>query len=223
MRIFKRFCWLIVLLPLWTSAQTFETGGIVGLEYDMKILKGWHWNAETNVRFDNNFTQYDRWKIGIGTDYTFWKKRVKIGAAYSFMHYYDPENCYDFRHRITGSLTIGEKFGDVKISYRAAFQATFRNERRGDYTFNPKTYMRNRLLITYSIPQKPIRIYASEECWLRLYHPEKHIVDELRTTLGVKYNINKHHALDFYIRSTNEIQVSNPKNALYLGITYSID
>ena len=83
--------------------------------------------------------------------------------------------------------------------------------------------MRNRLTVTYSIPNKPVKIYASEEFWWRLYHPGKNIIDNLRTTVGVQYSINKRHTLDFYLRSNNEVQVSNPDHKLYLGIKYSFD
>jgi len=204
-------------------AQSFETGGIVGVEYDLKVLKGWHFNAGTQVRFDHNFTHYDRWKITAGTDYTFWKKRIKVAAVYSFMNYQDDEGYFDFRHRITGSLTFSQKIGIARLSYRAAFQSTFRNENRGDYNFNPKTYMRNRLQCTFSIPEKPVKIYLSEEFWWRLYHPGNNIIDELRTVVGVKYEINKQHTLDFYLRLADEVQVKAPKHILMVGINYEID
>ncbi len=214
---------LIGLSATYLKAQTFETGGLVGMEYDAKILKGWHFDAETQVRFDHNFTHYDRWKLTVGTNYTFWQKRIKIGAAYSFMNYQSDEGIFDFRHRITGSLTLSQKFGIVKLSYRAAFQSTFRDESRGSYTFNPKTYMRNRLQGTFSIPGKPVKLYVSEEFWWRLYHPGKNIIDELRTTLGVKYIIKKHHTLDFFLRLSDEVQVKNPEHTLMVGFNYAID
>ena len=186
------------------AGQTFETGGVVGAEYEMKILKGWHWGAEAEVRFDQNFTHFDRFKVGVGTDYAFWQKRIKIGVGYSYLNYHK-EDYFESRHRITGSLTLAEKFGNWKLAYRASFQSTFRDNRRGDYTFNPKTYMRNRLTVSYKVTGKPVKIYASEEFWWRLYHPEKRIIDDLRTVVGVEYSINKHHTLDFFIRSQNEV------------------
>lgn len=217
------FIGFLMLTVCCLKAQTFETGGIVGAEYDMKIMKGWHWGAETEVRFNQNFTHYGRWKIGAGTDYSFWKKRMKLAVGYSFMNCQDERGKFDFRHRVTGSLTFAQKLGRCKLSYRAAFQTTFRDARRGDYTFNPKTYMRNRLVFSYACPNKPLKIYASEEFWWRLYHPEKNIIDELRTTVGVEYQVRKHHTLDFFLRSSNEVQVSNPANVLYLGVKYSFD
>lgn len=214
---------LFLLLGTVLRAQTYETGGLVGAEYEMKILKGWHWSAETQLRFDHNFTHYDRWKVGVGTDYTFLKKHVKVGVYYGLLNYQSDEGVFDWRHRVTGTLTLAHKFTNWRLSYRAAFQWTFRDERRGSYRFNPKTYMRNRLTVTYSIPDKPVKFYASEEFWWRLYHPGKNIIDNLRTTVGVQYNINKHHTLDFYLRSNNEVQVSNPEHILYLGVKYSFD
>ena len=129
---FKQF--LIVLLLLFTgrmAAQSFETGGLLGVEYEMKILKGWQWGAEAEARFDENFTHFNRFKVAVGTDYTFWKKRIKIGVGYGYLNYHK-DDYFESRHRLTGSLTLAEKFGNWKLSYRAVFQSTFRDDRRGD-------------------------------------------------------------------------------------------
>ena len=209
----------VLLLSGRVVAQSFETGGLLGAEYEMKILKGWHWGAEAEARFDENFTHFDRFKVGVGTDYAFWHKRIKIGVGYNYLNY-NKDDYFESRHRITGSLTFAEKFGNWKLSYRATFQSTFRNNHRGDYTFNPKTYMRNRLAVSYKIPGKPLKIHASEEFWWRLYHPEHNIIDELRTVVGVEYAISKRHTLDFFLRSSNEVQVSYPRHILYIGVSY---
>lgn len=205
-------------------AQTFETGSVFGVEYELKVLKGWHITFDGELRLDHDFTHYDRAKIGVGTDYTFWKKRIKIGAAYNFLNYHDRDDqLFDNRHRLKVFLTVAPKFGDWKIAYRAMVQSTFRDERRGDYSFNPKTYMRNRLQVSWSVPRQPVRLYMSEEFWWRLYKPGNNIIDHLRSTAGVVYEINKHHVLDFFLRFDHEVQVRNPEQTLSVGVSYSID
>lgn len=206
------------------AAQTFETGGVAGVEYDLKILKGWHVTFDGELRIDHNFTHFDRVKLEVGTNYTFWQKRVKVGAAYDFLCYHDREDqCFDDRHRVKGFITIAPKFGAWKIAYRAQVQSTFRDERRGDYRFNPKTYMRNRLQVTWSVPHEPVKLYVSEEFWWRLYKPGDNIIDRLRSTAGVVYDVNKHHSLDFFLRFDHDVQVSNPERTLSVGVSYSID
>jgi len=215
---------IAVFLGSAVRAQTFETGGIVGVEYDLKILKGWHASFEGDVRFDRNFTHYNRAKLTVGTYYTFWQKRIKVGATYSFLNYHDLEDqVFDFRHRLRGQITIAPKFGPVKLAYRAMVQTTFRDERRGSYKFNPKTYMRNRLAVTWSLPHSPVKLYVSEEFWWRLYKPGDNIIDRLRSSAGVVYDLNKHHSLDFFLRFDHEVQVSNPNRFLCVGIKYTID
>ncbi len=205
-------------------AQTFTTGGIVGVEYDYKILKGWHLSAEGELRFDHDFTHYNRAKIGIGTDYLFWQKRIKVGVAYNFLNYHDREDqLFDNRHRIKAFVTIAPKFGSWKIAYRAQLQTTFRDERRGSYKFNPKTYLRNRLQVTWTLTHQPLKLYLSEEFWWRLYKPGDNIIDQLRSTAGVVYDINKHHSLDFFLRFDHEVQVKNPDQTLSIGVAYNID
>lgn len=219
MKIPKVLFAVLIAWPLAISAQSFETGALLGAGYEMKILKGWHWGVEAEARFDNNFTHLDRFKAGVGTDYAFWHKRLKVGVGYDYLNYHQ-EDFYESRHRVHGALTVAEKFGPVKLSYRAMFQSTFRNGNRGDYRFNPKTYMRNRLAFSYKFAGKPVKLYATEEFWWRLYHPDNNIIDALRTTIGVEYEVNIHNTLDFFIRSKNEVQVANPRHILYIGMTY---
>ena len=209
---------------MWLCAQTFETGGVLGVGYELKIMKGWHLYAEGDVRFDANFTHYARGKVGVGTDYTFWKKRLKVGVEYDFLNYHDREDqLFDNRHRIKGFVTIAPKFGAWKVGWRCMAQTTFRDERRGDYKFNPKTYLRNRLSVAWSIPQTRLKLHLSEEFWWRLYKPGDNIIDQLRSVVGLEYKINKHHSLDFFLRSDNEVQVKNPENVLYVGVAYTFD
>lgn len=209
---------------MWLCAQTFETGGVLGVGYELKIMKGWHFFAEGDVRFDANFTHYARGKVGVGTDYTFWKKRLKVGVEYDFLNYHDREDqLFDNRHRIKGFVTVAPKFGAWKVGWRCMAQTTFRDERRGDYKFNPKTYLRNRLSVAWSIPQTRLKLHLSEEFWWRLYKPGDNIIDQLRSVVGLEYKINKHHSLDFFLRSDNEVQVKNPENVLYVGVAYTFD
>ena len=220
-----RKCLIVIVLLfvcVCASAQTFSTGGVIGADYELKILKGWHFTVEGDLRFDYNFTHYNRAKLGVGTDYSFWRKRMKIGVEYSFLSYQDREDqLFDNRHRIKGFVSIAPKFGNWKVGWRCMAQTTFRDKRHGPYRFNPKTYLRNRLSVAWSIPQTDLKLHFSEEFWWRLYKPGDNIIDQLRTIVGLQYNISKRHALDFFVRSDNEIQVENPENVLYLGVAYS--
>lgn len=220
----RRHVILFYIAVLWcvsVHAQTFTTGGVVGAEYELKILKGWHLSFDGDVRFDYHFTHYNRACIGVGTDYTFWKKRMKVGVSYHFLNYHDREDqVFDNRHRIKGFVSIAPKFGNWKVGWRVMAQATFRDELRGDYKFNPKTYLRNKFSLSYSVPQTRLKLHLSEEFWWRLYKPGDNIIDQLRSIVGVEYSVDKRNTLDFYLRSDNEIQVKNPENILYLGVAY---
>ena len=73
------------------------------------------------------------------------------------------------------------------------------------------------------LPQTRLKLHASEEFWWRLYKPGDNIIDQLRSVIGLEYKINKHHTLDFFLRSDNEVQVKNPENVLYVGVAYTFD
>lgn len=92
-----------------------------------------------------------------------------------------------------------------------------------DYTFNPKTYLRTRLSVSYAIPQTRLKLHFSEEFWWCLYKPGNNIIDQMRTVLGLQYGIDRHHTLDFYLRYDNVVQVRNLEHVLYFGVAYSFE
>ena len=212
---------LLGMRPAAGFAQTHEAGGIVALGYEKKIVKGLDFNLGGELRFDQNFMAFDRFKLSAGLDYSFLKKkRLKI----SVRGYYLLANKSDFfenRGRVSAAVTYTEKFNQFRLSYRVRVQTTFYDESRSEHKFNPKTYLRNRLQLEYNFFAKPMKIYASTEFFLRLYQKNRCFIDNFRTELGWSYKFSQGSAVGLFLRADNEIQVKNPSNVYSLGITYN--
>ena len=209
-----------VCFPILAKGQTHEAGAIIGVEYEKKVLKGLHFGLDGQLRFNQNFTNFDRLRIGAGLDYSFWKKRLKVGAA-GFYLLGDKGNYFEHRGRIQGTLAYTERIQQFKIGVRARVQSTFYDERRGDHKFNPKTYFRGRLQFEYDFFGKPLKIFASTEFFLRLYKKDNCFIDNFRTIAGIEYRLTQGSSLTFSFRSENEIQMKNPENIYYFCIGYN--
>ena len=210
---------LFVFSAGFLAAQSFDGGVLVGAEAQ-KSVRSWTFSVGGEIRANQWVTNYDRGKLGLDIGYSCWKKRIKIGVGYDYLNKHSQEDAFYHRHRINLSLGIGEKFGRFKLSYRARFQTTFYDIQRESVRFNPKTYMRNRVELTYSFYGKPVKLFCSGEFFWRLYHPDKNIIDEVRAIVGVDYKVRKGHTLSIFLRSDNEVQVKKPEYAVYLGIGY---
>ena len=211
---------LVCLFACTLQAQTTDFGAIVGAGYSGKIVKGFGYSVEGEVKTGGNFTEFNRFKASAGLGYSFWKSRFKVSADFDYI-LKNRETYLENRYRVSGGLTYSEKIRSFKLSLRSKYQASFYDESRAEHKFNPKTYVRNRFEISYSFFSKPVKLYASTEMFIRLYKKDARFIDEMRTVVGVTYRLNKNNSLDFYLRSDNEVQVKNPTNIYYIGVGYS--
>ena len=197
--------------------QTHETGAVLEGEYNQSIASSWSFVGVGEMRFANNFTSFDRFKLSCGINYKFLRNRLKTGVTFDYLSKNKLEY-FENRYRVNLNINYTEEIRQWKLAYRARFQSTFYDEKRGTFRFNPKIYMRNRVQVEYALFSKPVKIFLSEEFFWRLYHPEKKIIDEVRTIIGVNYRIDKKNSIDIFLRMDNEVQVKDPRNVYYLGI-----
>ena len=211
---------LVCLFACTLQAQTTDFGAIVGAGYSGKIVKGFGYSVEGEVKTSGNFIDFNRFKASAGLGYSFWKSRFKVSADFDYI-LKNRQTYMENRYRVSGGLTYSEKIRSFKLSLRSKYQASFYDESRAAHKFNPKTYVRNRFEISYSFFSKPVKLYASTEMFIRVYKKDARFIDEMRTVVGVAYRLNKNNSLDFYLRADNEVQVKNPANIFYVGVGYN--
>ena len=210
----------VCLFACTLQAQTTDFGAIIGAGYSGKIVKGFGYSVEGEVKTSGNFIEFNRFKASAGLGYSFWESRFKVSADFDYI-LKNRETYMENRYRVSGGLTYSEKIRSFKLSLRSKYQASFYDESRAEHKFNPKTYVRNRFEISYSFFSKPVKLYASTEMFIRVYKKDARFIDEMRTVVGVTYRLNKNNSLDFYLRSDNEVQVKNPANIYYIGVGYN--
>lgn len=213
-------CMLFALVAAPLMAQTYDAGAILSAGYRKKICKGFSFSAGAEGKFNQTFTSFERLKVTGSFHYTFWKKHFKVGVFGSYI-LSNQTNYFESRGRVGGDISFSQDIKNFSLSYRVRAQSTFYDETYCDHKFNPKTYLRNRLQLEYHFAEKPIKLYASTEFFLRLYQRDACFIDAFRTIVGVHYRLNKHNSLDFFLRADNEIQVKKPENVFYIGVAYN--
>lgn len=224
---------LIILLLLSAkivTAQTYDFGTELEASYTHTIIKGTEISISEELRFKQLSTRFSKTESTVGLSQTLFRKklkpyglRLKLGASYAFIYRFNSKHYYEDQHRLNLNVSLSKKFGDWAVGYRLRYQTTFRNERIGDYKYNPQMYLRNRIGVSYTFPDKPWKLSLTEECFLRLNHPSRNIVDEFRTVATASYQIDRHNTVSVHIKAATEVLVNNPDRFFALCFTYDFD
>ena len=227
-----RFILLILLLSTgaFVYAQNYDFGTEWEAEYSRTLVKGTQLNIGEEIRLKQYSTRFTKSETSVGITQALFRKKLKahdwrlrIGATYAFIYRYNSKHYYEDQHRLNLNIMVNKKIGDWTLGYRMRYQTTFRDERIGNYKYNPHIYLRNRIGVSYSFPNTPWRISLTEECFQRLNHPSHRIVDEFRTVLSASLKIDRHNTISFHLKAATEVQVKNPDRFFALGFGYEFD
>ena len=219
--------WLIIvlLLPmsvmgLAQSERTTDFGGIVSAEASVALPANFGLSAEEELRFNNDFSQFDRWLNSVGVDYTCWHNRMNIGLTADYIRRHNDKGYFENRGRLGVQVTYSEEYRRFKFTVRSKVLGTFFDERTGDHRVNPRIYWRNRLKVTYQPMNSRWKYALSTELFWLTNDPKKGGVDNLRTVLSVDYRLSRRHYLSAFARVDNELGVKATVDLFYVGLTF---
>lgn len=224
----KRLLSILTLLLLFAvpgiaqSERSTDFGAIASVEASTGLGHGFDLSLEEELRFQDNCTQFDRWLNSVGVEYSFWHKRMKAGVAFDYIRRYNDKDYYENRGRIVAQLTYSETVRRFKFSLRTKLVSTFFDEQTAEHRINPKMYWRNRLQVSYQVPNSRFKYAISSELFWLVNDPKNCIVDNIRTVASVDYRVAKHHTISAFARMENEVQVKKPVDRFYLGLTYKV-
>ena len=202
------------------SGRTTDFGGIVSSEFSTGLIDRFDLSVEEELRFDNNFAQFDRWLNSLGVDYTFPRNRLKLGLNADYIRRHNDKGWFENRWRVGAQLTYSETLYHFKFSGRSKLLATFFDERTGEHRVNPRLYWRNRLQVSYQQPNSRFKYALSAELFWLLNDPKHSIIDNLRTVASVEYRLTRRHYLAAFARMDNDLQVKEPVDRFYFGMTF---
>lgn len=212
-----------VLLPTFALAQTSDVGGIATVGLTTKLGRNFGAKVEQEVRFNNNFTSFDRTLTSVALDYTLIKKTLKAQIDYDFI-YQNQIQFYEVRHRASAALAYSFALNSFEFDLKTRGQSIWRDDARGNYKVNPKLVWRNKIECAYAIFGSPIKPFVSAEMFCPLNNPRGFFMDGYRLVAGAKYRISTHVSIEPFVRFDQEIQQKNPKRIFYggFGWTYKL-
>lgn len=213
------------MLSVWSFGQNERTkdfGALASAEISVGVARNVDLSIEEEFRLDNNCTQFDRWLNSFGVDYTFLRGRMKLGVMGDYIRRFNDDRYFENRYRAGVQLTYSETYRRFKFSFRTKLLSTFRDEATGDYRVNPKLYWRNRLQVSYQMPNSRFKYSVSTELHWLVNDPKNNIVDNLRTVAAVDYRLTRRQYLSAFVRMDNDLQVKEPVDRFYLGVTYKL-
>ena len=202
------------------SERTTDFGGIVSAEAEAALGGPFGLSVEEELRFDHDFTQFDRWLNSVGMDYTCLHNRMNIGLTADYIRRHNDRGYYENRGRLGLQVTYTEEWRRFKFQVRSKAICTFLDERTGEHRVNPRLYWRNRLKVVYQQPNSRFKYALSTELFWLTNDPKKGGLDNLRTVLSVDYRLARQYSLSLFARMDNDLQVNAPVDRFYLGMTF---
>ena len=208
------------VMGLAQSERTTDFGGIVSAEASVALPANFGLSAEEELRFNNDFSQFDRWLNSVGVDYTCWHNRMNIGLTADYIRRHNDKGYFENRGRLGVQVTYSEEYRRFKFTVRSKVLGTFFDERTGDHRVNPRIYWRNRLKVTYQPMNSRWKYALSTELFWLTNDPKKGGVDNLRTVLSVDYRLSRRHYISAFARMDNDLGVVEPVDMFYVGLTF---
>lgn len=210
----------MVLPSLAQSRRTTDFGAIVSAKFESPLVDKLAIEVEEELRFDHDCAQLDRWLNSVTLEYPFLHNRMHLGVTGGAIRRYNDKGYYENRARVGVDVNYAETFRRFKFSYRSRLMATFRDESVADYRVNPKLYWRNRLQASYQAPYSRFKYELSVELHWLINDPKASVVDNIRTVFEVDYRLTRRQHISLMARMDNDIQVREPVDRFYVGLTY---
>jgi len=217
-------CVLVSLSTVSLCAQFFDVGTLGSISLSKDLNRYMDATIEQELRFDQLSTSLNRSKTTIGADITLIRRFLRAELNYDFLCRSNKDKSYELRHRSSIGLLAQYKYSRLNYRLRSRIQATFRDENRGDYKFNPVYVWRNRLELRYAVFGSPLTPYLYGEIFCPVNNRNVFFMDGYRISFGTKYKVSQRSDVDFQLRYDQEIQQVNPRNILYccVGWNYNL-
>lgn len=202
------------------SERSTDFGGIVSAEAEVGLGGPFGLSVEEELRFEYNCTQFDRWLNSVGVDYTCLHNRMNIGLTADYIRRHNDRGYYENRGRLGLQVTYTEDWRRFRFQVRSKAIGTFFDERTGEHRVNPRLYWRNRLKVTYQPMNSRFKYALSTELFWLTNDPKKGGIDNLRTVFSVDYRLARQYTLSAFVRMDNDLQVKEPVDRFFLGLTF---
>ncbi len=219
--------WLILTIlsllsqPALYAQNETDFGTNLGVDISKKFGKKFEIGLGEEFRTKNNVSEVDRFMTSVDASYTLIRKIMKIGVGYTLIaDWQDVEEYYNLRHRFNGQVVVKYDLARFTFGLRSRYQITYLDESEKRYKWNPRSYWRNRLNVSYKVPKIALSPFVSCEIFYPTNYYKGNIIDAMRYEAGLKYEFDKKNSLELSCRYDEEINIKDPKSKVSIGLFY---
>ncbi len=195
-----------------------EFGGRLSVGMDKKIVKGFHWTLDGEIRSQDNFSDLGRYQFGTGLTYKI-SDFFKVGAGYIYISNKNTADVWKPRHRVYGDATFSLRTGNWRFALKERLQLTHRDVGNPFQKVPNLVALKSRIKVSYKA-NPTITSYAYLELRNVFNDPacsatwnsgsqtysdysftgytDTHF-DRLRGSVGAEWKLNKQNAFEFYL------------------------
>lgn len=223
-----KFSLLILFFPLIIKAQSSGPNSWITLDVD-KEIKNWDFAAELELRSNGFFERNQRLSLQFESTFKI-VKGLEAGASYTVMSFYDQKyDDYQLRNRFAAVTQGKMKYKRFSVNLREKLELTTKDEsdrKKGNenidtYRINPELIWRNRLKVSYDIPDVPLSPSVSTETFYLINDPEGSLFEKIRYTFALDYKLNKHNKIEIFTLYNQEL-IDEEKDSYVIGIGYEL-
>ncbi len=207
-------------------AQSELYGVWTNLNFAKQLNEKFDFEADTELRTYDYLDKVDKIRIGGHLDYSL-IKGLKFGLGYQFFQTYDRAfDNFQTQNRIHAALSYGLKFNNFSIALRERVYCLIKDNSNQLTGIAPSISdhwtWRNRLKISYSIPNFPIKPSAFAETFFALNGGNAYKFDQIRYNVSLMYPLNQHHAIDLFGIINSKLKAGDHYGVYILGVGYHL-
>lgn len=168
----------------------------------------------------NNSSELDKVSTKVDLSYNIVKGILKAGVDYSIAGKAAKNQDLFLNHRFSGYLRVKKDVSRFTFGLKSKYQITYRPEKEASKAY--KNFWRNKLYVSVKLPKVALHPLISAECFYRTNNFKGNSVEKMRYEAGLKYEFNKHNALQAKFRYDDGMNVVNPKDVYGVVVSYML-
>lgn len=205
----------------WAGGDRQDFVSSVDFTLSKRFFKRLDLGLTESLSLKNNSSSIDKISTKADVSYNVVKGVFKVGVDYSIAGKANKEQDLYLNHRFSGYARLKKDVSRFTFGLKTKCQISYRPEKEPAKEF--KHYWRNKLYFTAKLPKVALYPLASAECFLRTNDFKgNNTIEKMRYEAGLKYEFNKHNALQAKFRYDDAMHVVDPLDRFGVVVSYML-
>lgn len=214
---------IFVLFGLSLNAQnSTDYGAMLTAEYQHQFDDKWDLVFKEDLRFDNNVSQYSRWKNTLIVGYKFRRNALeglKLSMAFDHINKYTGSHIYRNRYRWALNVVYKYPYRNWSFAFRTRYQLMLHDESTGYYNYELQHVWRNKLTVDYHEKNSRWRYTAWGELFSEIRSDRALFLESIMLALNVEYRLTRYQYIMLYARDYRDVYIkSDQVRTIYFGL-----